>query len=267
MKPHSHTITADALMAYVDGQLTAQRRAQVEAHLVAHPETAAHVAELRAQRHALHGHFDPVLHEPVPQRLLVVQRQADRAWLKVAAVGAWMALGLGVGSVGTWQYLARTETAPDNFAYLRGEVDLPRFVHQAKVAHTAYASDVRRPVEIYSTQQVQLVGWLSKRLGRQIKLPNLADAGFHLVGGRLLPGEVNKPAAQIMYENAAGQRLTIYLRGMAQPTPETALRFAEQDGIATFYWVDLDWGYALSGALPRASLLHLATSVYQQLNG
>jgi anti-sigma factor RsiW len=144
---------------------------------------------------------------------------------------------------------------------------LPHFVHQAAVAHIAFVPDVRRPVEIYSAQEQQLVTWLSKRLGRQLKVPNLSGTGFSLVGGRLLPGEVNKPAAQFMYENPAGQRITLYLRNMAQPTPETAFRFAEQDGIATFYWVDMDWGYALSGNLPRATLLNVANSVYQQLGG
>lgn len=267
MKAHAQPITLDDLMACVDGQLDAERRPQVEALIASDPLTAERVAGMRAQRQALRAHYDPVLTEPIPLRLLASRRRTDSSLTRVASIAAWVTIGLVAGSASTWQYLAQSQSTPANVTFGRGEIDLPRFVHQAAVAHTAYVPDVRRPVEIYSAQQQQLVTWLSKRLGRQLKVPNLENTGFSLVGGRLLPGEVNKPAAQFMYENPAGQRITLYLRGMAQPTPETAFRFAEQDGIATFYWVDLDWGYALSGDLPRATLLNVANSVYQQLGG
>jgi len=267
MKSHAQPVTLDELMAYADGQLDAERRQQVEALIASDPLVAERVAGMRAQRQALHAHYDPVLTEPIPLRLLASRRQTGAAWPRVASIAASVLIGLVLGSAGTWQYLARTPGMPASLALERNGIDLPRFVHQAAVAHTTYVPDVRRPVEIYSAQQQQLVTWLSKRLGRQLKVPDLASAGFSLVGGRLLPGEVNKPAAQFMYENPAGQRITLYLRGMAQPTPETAFRFSEQDGVATFYWVDLDWGYALSGNLPRATLLNVANLVYQQLGG
>ena len=265
MKAHAQPITLDDLMAYVDGQLDAERRRQVEALIASDPLTAERIAGMRTQRQALRAHYDPVLSEPIPLRLLTVRRQTRSAWTQVASVAAWVAIGLGVGSASTWQYLSHTPGMSANIAFGRSEIDLPRFVHQAAVAHTAYVPEVSQPVEIFSAQEQQLVTWLSKRLGRKLKVPDLSSAGFSLLGGRLLPGEVNKPAAQFMYENSAGQRITLYLRGMAQPTPETAFRFAEEDGVATFYWVDLDWGYALSGDLPRTTLLNVANSVYQQL--
>ena len=266
MKAHAQPVTLDDLMAYVDGQLDAQRRQQVEVLIASDPLAAERVAGMRAQRQALHARYDPVLTEPIPVRLLA-RPQTGSAWTRGASIAASVLIGLALGSAGTWQYLSHTSGSSTNMALSGSQMDLPRFVHQAAVAHIAFVPDVRRPVEIYSAQEQQLVTWLSKRLGRQLKVPDLVSTGFKLVGGRLLPGEVNKPAAQFMYENRAGQRITLYLRGMAQPTPETAFRFAEQDGIATFYWVDLDWGYALSGDLPRTTLLKVANSVYQQLGG
>ncbi|MEO6147269.1 MAG: anti-sigma factor [Sulfuriferula sp.] len=267
MKAHAQPVTLDDLMAYVDGQLDTQRCRQIEALVASDPQIAERVAEMRAQRQALRTHYDPVLNEPIPLRLLASHRYSNASSIKMASIAASVLIGLALGSAGTWQYLSHTAGSAGNIALNGSGMDLPRFVHQAAVAHIAFVPDVRRPVEIYSAQEQQLVTWLSKRLGRQLKVPNLASTGFSLVGGRLLPGEVNKPAAQFMYENPAGQRITLYLRNMAQPTPETAFRFAEQDGIATFYWVDMDWGYALSGNLPRATLLNVANSVYQQLGG
>jgi anti-sigma factor RsiW len=36
-------------------------------------------------------------------------------------------------------------------------------------------------------------------------------------------------------------------------------------GIVTFYWVDGDWGYALTGARERGQLLRAAKAVHDQL--
>ena len=264
MKIHAQPVTLDDLMAYVDGQLESERRQQVEAAILADHHLAASVAEMRAQRQTLRTHYGPVLNETIPSRLLPAGHSGHMNWAKAAGVVLWVALGAITGSAITAYYPGQVSS---RLTAAREEVDLPRFVHQAAVAHLAYAPDVRHPVEIYSDQQQQLLTWLSKRLGRQIKAPNLANAGFRLIGGRLLPGEMNKAAALFMYENAAGQRMTLYLRGMAQPTPETAFQVTERGGIATYYWVDRDWGYALSSDLPQATLKTVASSVYQQLIG
>ncbi len=52
--------------------------------------------------------------------------------------------------------------------------------------------------------------WLSNRLKRSMTIPSLTEYGFQLVSVRLLPGEEG-PAAQFMYQNAAGERLTLYI--------------------------------------------------------
>ena len=72
-----------------------------------------------------------------------------------------------------------------------------------------------------------------------------------------------------MYQNAAGERVTLYVGAVdganSKSMDETAFRFANEAGIASFYWVDQGFGYALSGKLPRQGLLTLAESVYKQL--
>ena len=55
---------------------------------------------------------------------------------------------------------------------------------------------------------------VSNRIATPIDAPNLTSQGFTFVGGRLLPGSpesVPTPAAQLMYENAAAERLTLYI--------------------------------------------------------
>ncbi len=86
----------------------------------------------------------------------------------------------------------------------------PRFVERADIAYALFAPEQRHAVEVGASQQDHLVTWLSKRLNRSVTIPSLSEYGFQLVGGRLLPGEEG-PAAQFMYQNAAGERLTLYM--------------------------------------------------------
>ena len=94
-------MTEADLHAYVDGALPEARRAEVEAYLAARPQEAGRVQDYRQQNEALHRLFDPVIDEPVPERLetpLSVRRNFFSMRYAAAAM-AWMVLG---GVIG-WQ--------------------------------------------------------------------------------------------------------------------------------------------------------------------
>jgi anti-sigma factor RsiW len=82
------------------------------------------------------------------------------------------------------------------------------------------------------------------------------------VGGRLLPDGPGK-SAQLMYEDASGTRVTVYLRKPERGT-DAAFRYERQGELGLFYWVEDGAGYALVGALPRERLLALAEAIYRQ---
>ena len=62
-------ISESDLCAYVDGHLDGERLAAVEAGLRTDEALRARAADWRDQRRALRVLFDPVLDEPVPERL------------------------------------------------------------------------------------------------------------------------------------------------------------------------------------------------------
>ena len=139
------------------------------------------------------------------------------------------------------------------------------------MAFAVYSSEKRHPVEVSAVEQAHLVQWLSKRLGRPLKVPVLTERGYALLGGRLLPGDASQPGsprAQFMYENADGDRLTLYVAVFAPGTTPAGAEFRllRQDGRTTLYWADGDFGYALS-AQPSVELQPLAQRVHQQLTG
>ncbi len=246
-------VSEQELHAYADGRLEPGRRAQVEAWLAEHPELRQAVAEWRLGNEQLHRAFDPVLDEPVSARLMEAARRSPRfAPLGLVAALAWLAVG---GVIG---FTLRGQVPPATPPV----ASLPR---QAALAHAVFSPEVRHPVEVGAGEENHLSAWLSKRLGAELKPPRLAAQGFELVGGRLLPGE-SGPVAQFMYQDARGQRLTLYVRTDARDGRETAFRYAREEGIGVFYWLDGKFGYALSGEIDKAELLQVATAVYQQLN-
>ncbi len=70
MTPHDDA----TLLAYVDGELDADARAEFEAAMAADPALAGRVAAQRKLRAALRAAFDPVLTEPIPERLEAAAR-------------------------------------------------------------------------------------------------------------------------------------------------------------------------------------------------
>lgn len=252
-------ITETDLHAYADGQLDDSRRIRVAAHLAHDPAATESVRVWREQNEALRALYNPVLNEPVPQRLLAA-RAPRRRWpsyaLAAGAMGLSFALGWISQSYRTDRFVESASLAASTAAAL------PR---RAAVAYAVYAPEVRHPVEVGADQQDHLVKWLSKRLGHDLKAPVLTQQGFDLVGGRLLPGGKG-PVAQFMYQDARGQRITLYVSLRDVEPRDTAFRFSQEDKVAVFYWIDDKLGYALSGEMDRARLLAVATVVYRQLN-
>lgn len=246
-------VDEDALHAYVDGVLPPERLDEVESHLRANPEAARRVEAYRRQNQLLRSALDSMLDEPIPPTLGTHGRPDRRApWLRYGAIAASM---LAAGALG-W-ILRGEEPRPVDFGTV--------LARRAVAAHLVYAPEVLHPVEVGARQEDHLVRWLSKRLGVPVQAPHLANAGFQLVGGRLLPGE-DRPAAQFMYQDAQGHRLTLYVATNAHDARQTAFRYANENNVSTFYWIQGKLGYALSGELDRERLLQVAEVVYRQIN-
>jgi len=253
----SEPISEAELQAYADGRLPEERHKAVEAWLATRPEESERIAAYRRLAGEVRSAYETMLAEPVPPRL--AQAAAPRPqWRRIAAVAGWIALGIAIGAPAGWQ--ARPERTVTQLV-----PDTSLFARRAAVAHATYSPEVRHPVEVGADDEQHLVNWLSKRLGVKVRAPKLDEAGMSLVGGRLLPGE-NGPVAQFMYQSQNGRRLTLYVRTEASRNRETAFRYARENNVGVFYWIDREVGYALASAdLSKEELLRLANLVYKQL--
>ena len=259
MRPLGRPVQEDDLHARIDGQLPRERTEDVDAYLAAHPEEEARFSQYAQQRQALRTAFAAQASGPIPNRLRVAhllaqqRRQGRRHLAQIAAAVCLIVLG-GVGGWAARDLTGRLSSVPPGAIARMITAD-------AIAAHRTFSVEVRHPVEVDAGQEAHLVQWLSKRLGRQLVVPDLAADGFRLMGGRLLPAE-DGPAAQFMYEKGNGERLTLYLR--AGVGGETAFRYHEEGGIGAVYWSDEGFGYAIAAKADRNLLLRIAEIVYRQ---
>ena len=256
----SERITDEQLSAWVDGELDTAAQARVEAWLQDHPEDAARAAAWADDRKALHALFAPVSAEPVPAP---VQRMVWRGgslprWALAASAAGLLVLGGLLGGGLVWQQQQR-QLAQLQLNLAGGTSQ--GWVQRAAFAHSVYTIEPRHPVEV-KAQEEHLARWLTRRIEVPVKLFDLQSLGFELVGGRLLPDGPGK-SAQLMYQDAKGLRVTVYLRKPEQGAT-TAFSYERQGELGLFYWVEEGCGYALVGALPRETLLSLAEAIYRQ---
>jgi anti-sigma factor RsiW len=244
-------VTEDELHAYIDRELPADRQAAVEAWLATHPEDMARVAAWRALSDAIRARYGAIASEPVPARLDLARIERNgRSWKMIAAAATVVAFL--AGGIGGWMARGAAAAPPAVESVTSDAID----------AHKLYVVEVRHPVEVPGSEEAHLVQWLSKRLGYQLRVPDLEPVGLKLVGGRLLPGP-RGAAAFFMYEGKTGERFTLYCS--RSDGADTALRYNAEGPVSALYWADGNVAYVVSGEANRERLHKVAETAYVQL--
>jgi anti-sigma factor RsiW len=257
--PGAHVSEAD-LHAYVDRELSSERRRAVEEHLATHPDDALRLESYRGHDKLIRRAYRALAERPLPPGLLTDLTRPEpglRGWRQALAAVAAGVLLLVVGAASGW--FGHALLGP---AATRAET----LVADAAAAHLVYAVEVRHPVEVPASEEEHLATWLGRRLAVPLRIPHLGESGYELVGGRLLPAREGQPAAQLMYQDGGGRRVTLYVRAIPG-REQTAFRFAREGRLSALYWRDGDVAWVLVGELPREQLLELANRVYADLQG
>lgn len=282
MSEQTFPVTDDEIHAYVDGALPEARRADVERELERNPDLAARVSDYFALNGLLHERYERVLSEPLPVNLRpapeAVRRRGAANWPRFAGsfaarfaanfagMAATLVLGVGIGwglhyGAGTMGAASSSESGLRMTSADGSEL----FARQAALAHVVYMPEVERPGNMTRAPEQDFVQWLANRLGTDVHPPMLGKSGFELAGGRLLPGTDGAQVAQFMYNNARGERVTLCISRRKISSNTTAFKLYRDGPVNVFYWVDGDFGYALSSGIDRRELLQLAHDVYSQL--
>lgn len=252
-------IGEDDLQAFIDGRLEPSRYETVKAYLASDPARAEQIQREIEQRDVLRARLAFKAQEPIPARLRVANIIASQRqpiflrFQRMAPALAWLVLGGALGAAGgVWWTQRSTQPAVQMVV-----------AENAIAAHRIYVSERLHPVEVPGDQEAHLVQWLSRRIGKPLKAPDLNAQGYRLIGGRLLPSGA-EAAALFMYEKESGNRLTLYVRSSVRDG-QTAFRFETRDGVSAFLWIDAGLSYVVSAQADRAQLLPVAEAIYRQL--
>jgi anti-sigma factor RsiW len=242
----------------LDGELPGDDRAGFERWLEANPDMRAKADRYASDRDRLRMALDPVLTEPVPERLIRLVREPAEPprrmlWLRNTAAAAAIFIAGGLAGYG-FGFAGRPASAPAGL----------EFVDSALAAHRIYSAEKLHVVEVGADQKDHLVGWLSKRVGVSLTAPDLVPQGFRLIGGRLLPAGLDGMAAQFMYEDATGRRVSLYVT-REKGREETGFRVETEAGVNALYWLDEGYGCVVAGDVPEQALHGIAESAYRQL--
>ena len=257
MSQSEQSISDIELQAYIDNELGSVRHAEIETLIKNNPELKKQVEEYRKINQTMQSLFQPVSDEKIPERLSKTLETKKRTFPLSQAASIFLAvvtgLILGWFSRGEIQTIKTTPPLTQ------------QIIQDAFSYHAVYTPETKHPVEVSSEHEEHLVKWLSKRLKTPVKAPDFSFAGFELLGGRLLSSD-STPAAQFMYENQQGQRLTLFTRQKNKNENQTEFRYARKNGMNGFYWTDENLSFVILSEISKDRIYELVTKVCNKTN-
>jgi anti-sigma factor RsiW len=243
----------------LDGELPAEERPAFEAWLASRPDMQAKIDRFAADAESLREALAPALDEPVPAKLMAILSSGAEPRKAAAAKPFWRALAaavlLAIGLLGGY-FAGSLAAHPSN--------DEGKLIADSAIAaHDIYSREKLHVVEVAADQREHLLGWLSKRVGLTLVAPDLASQGYDLIGGRLLPLQ-RASAAQFMYQDEAGNRISLYV-ARDPGNADTGFRYVEEGSTRALYWMDDGYGCAVAGDVSHAKLQTIADLAYTQL--
>ncbi len=254
--------TETLLSAYADGALDKPGMAEVEAMIAADPALARIVDSHRAVTALLRaacadGVYDrpamPMMfarpRHAMPARGLSRATQARRlSWAAAAAVL------LLIGFAGGLRWDAWTANAHD---HLLDEVAEYHEVFQKETTHL---------VEIPATRAAELTAWLGQRVGRDIVVPDLSDAGLTFAGGRMLVID-GRPAGELMYTRPNRPPIALCITESDRYGPMTPIRIDERGDLTLASWRHGGHDFVIVGEMGKAAARDLADRTRRQYAG
>lgn len=232
----------EELHTYIDGRLAPEWHEAVRQWLREHPEQEARIDAWKRDAETLRAGWARDLEASVPPALQPHRLRAGLRRQRHARLGmaASCLLALGVGGMAGWQW---------RDARLASE-QLP--MADAVAAYRLFAGDGDAMTGEIAPDALQ--GWLRTHFGPAGEVPDLRPQGFRLRAGRLLSTSEGA-AAMLVYEDADGARIGLYLRPR---TPRNVTGERRDGRLLAQYWAEGDTAFALVGPATQLRMREIA---------
>jgi len=254
----------ELLVAYLDGELDEAQFVEVGDWLDRDSSLRTRLTSLSESTALIREAFEPVLREPVPERLFAATHTKDesnvvafqpkggkarilgntkRQWLSmaIAASLSCFVFGAGVSYVATEGQQPRAGGPLDN---------LPVYHISMSSANATVKPDFTPEDE--------------SKLPSDVILPDLKPWGLVFVGGRRIASE-GKPAFQFFYttENKDLGKVSLFVT--STPEPDVDPTYAVRDGVNMLYWRHRGHGYYIVGNANKGWMWSLKNDIAYQL--
>lgn len=264
------TALLERISAYVDGALSPDDMAEIEALAAQDPAVLSEIESLQALDLQLNDAFDQLLDLPGADDLPPALQPAaakpaapippanlNRAPMAgFGRIAAMLAL-LAVGAAGGWIASQQSTPPAQQVAEARGWM--------AEVAdyHRVYATQVRHLAEVPASEKDHIETWLGNTTGVPFAVPDLSASGYTFQGARLLVA-AGKPVSQLLYTDTAGQVLAIC--AIAGGDADAAGTFNPRDfgDVQMVNWKTDTASYVVVGT-PQMDLPALAAEVAREI--
>jgi anti-sigma factor RsiW len=241
--------TDELLGAYVDGELDAENAHAVERLIAGDAWAREKVARLRETNTLLRAACDERIYAAAatPGRPSAAGRRLMRARRYGWAVAASLLIGMVGFGAAMWPGGTHSDLVDEIAEY-----------------HAVYSHETDHLVEVPADRSDELMRWLGNRIERRLVAPDLASAGLHFVGGRMLVID-SRPVAQLMYTRDRGLPIAVCVaRTDRNASP---LHVERRGALHLATWTDHGYGYVVVGELDRNAVQDLAEQVERQLKG
>jgi anti-sigma factor RsiW len=283
------------LMAYIDGELEASERQEIEKRIQESPEIARRVAQLQASRQISRDAFARQQLPPVPDSLARSvaalaqarreraanedpghagpdRRDATRSAAGPARVDRWRpawgwllgAFVAGAACAGVVMQLGPAlGLLPGGGAAPRAAVAMGAapWVRQAADYVALYTRATLADTDASLPVTAKTVADIEREDGLPLRIPDLSQAGLTFKGVQRLRFN-GKPLVQIMYLPAQGDPVALCI--LREPKPDQAVSEQQVDRMNVVTWRQSELGYALIGAPVGLDLRAVAAGIAER---
>lgn len=236
-----------SLVAYVDGELDAAGVAAVERRLAEDQAARDDVEMLRTTAMLLRAACSEDQYAQPPLRPLARPPGLRLPRRAAGLMAAGLLLTLAGFGGGSWW---RGEAGGD----LLGEIAEYHAVITQETTHLA---------EFAPDQASQWVGWLGRRVGRRLSVPDLQSAGMRFAGGRMLVID-GEPVADFLYVRDGGKPVAVCVARSDAAGSE--LRIDQRGRLRLGSWTQAGTTYVVVGELDADAARRLAHLVASQID-
>ena len=242
-------IPIEDLHAFIDGELDAQRQAEIEEHLAADPELAAQVATFSADKAMISRIYGPLIEQPLPIHWLARIRRGRGQRPRWVAVGGALAASLALLIVGSSFLLPPLSP-----------------LRQAGVVDDALAArnEALAPTEVLGAHQLGgAEAALTRNLSLRAHAPDLSRMGYRLSAVRTYATQEGR-AVELIYRAHGKDDFALFVRRSSG-----APRFDvfEKNGLRVCLWQDEEVATVMTGHMSAAEMQRLASLAYEGLEG